>query len=71
MTSSFSGRDMLEQPFTVGELVKLLSEYPQDDTFHFVGEDDELVFFRFKYRGEKTLTMELRDPRLFERADSN
>jgi len=62
--SSFSDRDMMEEPFTVGELVKILSEFPQDDALHLIGEDGELVFFRFKYRGEKTLTMELRDPYL-------
>lgn len=69
--TSFSDRDTLKEPFTIGELVKILSEYPQGDQLRFNGEDGELIFFRFKQRGETLLTMELRDPTLLGNSDSN
>jgi hypothetical protein len=58
---SFANRDMVTEPFTVGELIKILSEFPKEDELRFMGERDEEVFFRFKYRGEHLLTMELRE----------
>lgn len=60
--SSFHNRDMDKEPFTVGEFVKYLSEYPPDHELRFVGFNDQLYFHRFKYRGDKLLTIEFDDP---------
>lgn len=55
---SFSGRDMEKEPFTVGELVEILKEFPQDHDLRFIGMNGELFFVRFKQRGEKLQTIE-------------
>ena len=59
---------MREEPFTLGELSDAINEWKEhmgsDSIIRFSGEDGEEVFFRFKTRGKKVLTMELRNPDL-------
>lgn len=54
---------MNAKPFTIGEFVGYLKEFPQDHELRFMGEDDEIVFFRFKQRGEKLQTIEFENVR--------
>lgn len=58
---SFHDRDMLKEPFTVGELARYLSEYDPNLELRLMGSEGELIFNRFKGRGENLLTMEFDD----------
>ncbi len=60
--SSFHNRDMDESPFTIGEFVAYLSEFPQHHELRFMGMDGELFFSRFKQRGETLETIEFYEP---------
>jgi hypothetical protein len=63
---SFSNRDMKSEPFTIGELIDILSAFPKDHHLRFSGMNGELLFHRFKQRGEKLQTIEFDDPGTLE-----
>jgi hypothetical protein len=60
--SSYHNCDMDKDPWTIGELVEILSDFDQKDELRFVGWSGELFFHRFKRRGEKLMTIEFDDP---------
>ena len=47
---------------TIGELVEILTDFPQNYELRFMGMCGELFFNRFKQRGEKLMTIEFDDP---------
>ena len=59
---SYADRDMDANPWTIGELVEILADFPQDYELRFMGMCGELFFHRFKQRGEKLMTIEFDDP---------
>lgn len=63
---SYHDRDMDKEPWTIGELIKILSEFPKDHELRFVGFQGEIFFHRFKQRGEKLTTIEFDDPSYIE-----
>jgi hypothetical protein len=64
--SSYHDRDMDKEPWTISELAKILSDFPQDYELRFVGFQGEIFFHRFKQRGEKLMTIEFDDPNYIE-----
>ena len=62
----YAHRDMHANPWTIGELIEILAEFPKDYHLRFTGMCGELFFNRFKQRGEKVMTIELDDPGYME-----
>ena len=61
---------MKDEPFTIGELIDILSEFDREKELRFIGANGEIFFHRFKQRGENLETMELDDPETYEKTDS-
>ena len=69
--SSCSDRDMKSDPFTMGELIEILSEFPKDREIRFSGMNGELLFNKFKTRDKNVEFMELYDPGTMEQMEAS